>query len=100
MKLYLSLFFCAICFTITLNVKSQSKPTNKEIKFFLDCYRCDFDFVRQELEFVSFVRDPNLADVHILSSSSRTGSGGYKYFLNFIGMKLLENQNLEYEYIS
>ena len=100
MKLYLTLFFCAFCFTITLNANCQSKPANKEIKFFLDCYRCDFDFVRQELEFVSFVRDPNLADVHILSSSSRTGSGGYKYFLNFIGMKQLDNQNLEYEYIS
>lgn len=80
-------------------VVGQNEPLpSKQLNFFLDCYRCDFDFVRQELEFVSFVRNPQLADVHILSSNSQTGSGGTKHFLNFIGMKELEGQDLEYEY--
>ncbi|MBT6766893.1 MAG: hypothetical protein HOA90_20370 [Prolixibacteraceae bacterium] len=79
----------------------QNEPTPKKtLNFFLDCYHCDFDFVRQELKFVLFVRDPKQADVHILSSSSQTGSGGTKYFLNFIGMNKLAEQNIEYEYFS
>ena len=77
----------------------QNEPTPKNtLNFFLDCHSCDFDFVRQELKFVSFVREPKQADVHILSSSSQTGSGGTKYFLNFIGMNNLDGQNIEYEY--
>jgi hypothetical protein len=49
---------------------------------------------------VSFVRNQKLADVHIMSTSSHTGSGGHKYFLNFIGQNNFEGQDIEYEYIS
>jgi hypothetical protein len=93
-----------LIFVLTLTqhkLFAQNEPIPKNtLNFFLDCHRCDFDFVRQELKFVSFVRDPKQADVHILSSSSQTGGGGTKYFMNFIGMNNLEGQNLEYEYFS
>jgi len=70
------------------------------INFFLDCDDCDFTFVRQELTFVSFVRDPGLADVHILVTDSSTGSGGTKYFLNFIGLKDFSGINYDYTMIT
>ncbi len=73
---------------------NEEKPTL--ISFFLDCDDCDFTFVRQELPFVSFVRDPQLADVHILVTDSNTGSGGNKYFLNFIGLKAFKDLNYDY----
>ncbi len=77
-------------------------PLQKQttLNFFLDCWDCDFTFVRQELEFVSFVRDPKPADVHILSSSQRTGSGGEKFFLNFIGLNTFQGQDYEYQYMA
>jgi hypothetical protein len=78
--------------------ETSGKQTN--LNFFLDCWDCDFNFVRQELEFVSFVRDPKLADVHILSSSQRTGSGGERFFLNFIGLNTFKGQDYEYEYMA
>ncbi len=78
----------------------EVSPSAGHLNFFLECRDCDFTFVRQELDFVTFVRDPKLADVHILSTESRTGSGGRKYFLNFIGMNRLAGQNIEYEYLS
>ena len=56
--------------------------------------------MRQELEFVSFVRDSKLADVHILSSHSHTDSGGRKFFVQFIGMNTFEGQNFDYEYLA
>lgn len=66
------------------------------LNFFLDCDDCDFDFVRQELTFVSFVREPQLANVHILVTDSETGGGGKKYFLNFIGLNSLKGMDNNY----
>jgi hypothetical protein len=66
------------------------------LNFYLDCYECDFDFVREQLPFVSFTRDPLAADVHILVTESNTGSGGEKFFLNFIGRNGLKGTDYEY----
>ncbi len=82
-----------------INAQEDSK-TDAPLNFFLDCWDCDFTFVRQELKFVSFVRDPKLADVHILTSSQRTGSGGEKFFMNFIGLNELKGIEYEYEYMA
>ena len=101
MKPFKTILKILIFILIVFNVKGQDTvKVNSNLNFFLDCWDCDFTFVRQELEFVSFVRDPKLADVHILVSESRTGSGGTKYFMNFIGLNALEGENYEYEYIS
>ncbi|GET31321.1 hypothetical protein PbJCM13498_01840 [Prolixibacter bellariivorans] len=86
-----------------LNNKSYGQaPIEKKhsLNFFLDCHDCDFSFVRQKLKFVSFVRDPKEADVQILVSDSKTGSGGKKYYLNFIGLNSLKGQDFEYGYTS
>ncbi len=99
-KLHLVLLFCFVGL-FSVKTYAQDAAQNKaHINFFLDCWRCDFNFVRQQLQFVSFVRDPQLADVHILSSSSRTGSGGRKYYLNFIGLNEFKGQNFEYQYMA
>ncbi|MGQ9619425.1 MAG: hypothetical protein ACUVTX_00375, partial [Bacteroidales bacterium] len=74
----------------------ENRSQTNSLNFFLDCDDCDFTFVRQELTFVSFVRDPGLADVHILVTDSRTGSGGKKYFLNFIGRNNFAGMNYDY----
>jgi hypothetical protein len=73
---------------------------HKTLDFFLDCEACDFTFVRQELPFVSFVRDPKLSDVHILSSISHTGSGAHKYFISFIGMEMFKGMDFNYELVT
>ena len=78
----------------------DSIPKPGILNFFLDCRRCDFNYIRDEMPFVSFVRDPMMADVHILVSDSRTASGGQKFFLNFIGLKSLKDINHEYELIT
>lgn len=85
-------------FLISLTAYSQDTiPKPGMLTFYLDCHDCDFNFVREELPFVAFVRQSGIADVHILVSSSRTGSGGEKFFLNFIGLNNLKDLNYEYE---
>ena len=54
-------------------------------KVFLDCHQCDMDYIRNEITFVNFVRDRQIADVHILVTIMLTGSGGREYSIEFIG---------------
>ncbi len=63
---------------------STAKRINA-IKIFLECNSCDFEFIKQELTYVNYVRDPKEAQVHILVSSQNTGSGGTEYKLYFSG---------------
>ena len=61
-------------------------PTRGQLKVFLDCDSCYADFLRTEIEFVDFVRDRTEADVHVLITRAQTGSGGYEYAVDFIGV--------------
>ena len=98
--LFLIAIFCSFFIAIPNIIYSQEENNNNAPNFFLDCEECDFIFVRQKLPFISFVRDPKLADVHLLVSHSDTGSGGKKFFLNFIGLGKFEGQDYQYEFIA
>lgn len=64
---------------------AQVSQESSAIRVFLDCQtRCDGEFVRQQIRFVSWVRDRTDADVHLLITSQRSGSG-LRYDLSFIG---------------
>ena len=62
-----------------------AQDSHKRVRVFLDCSDCFSDFVRTELLFVDYVRDRTEADVHVLVTSSETGSGGREYTAEFIG---------------
>jgi hypothetical protein len=51
----------------------------------LDCYDCFSQFVREEIDWVDFVRRPEDADVQVLSSDQNTGGGGRQVVLRFVG---------------
>lgn len=55
-------------------------------KVFLDCRRCDRDFFRDEITYVNYVRDRKDADIHVLVTEQRTGSGGQEYTFAFLGL--------------
>lgn len=69
-------------------------------KVFIDCRRCDMDFIRTEITFVNFVRDRKEADVHVLVTTQRTGSGGQEYTMAFIGRKSYSNLHDTLKYVS
>jgi hypothetical protein len=54
---------------------------------YVDCTRCDLNFIRQEIVFVNHVRDPNLAQIHVLITDQATGGGGRSYTLYFRGQQ-------------
>jgi hypothetical protein len=53
----------------------------------------DLDHVRREIIYVNYMRDRYLADVFVLVTSRRTGSGGEEYTLTFTGQNRFANMN-------
>lgn len=67
---------------------SQEKELrNVAPKVFIDCSRriCDLNYIRSEITFINYVRDRESADIHVIVTRQRTGSGGWEYTLDFIG---------------
>ncbi len=68
---------------------ARSTPPST-LRVFLDCgeaqfFGCDFDYARTEITFVDWVRERQEAQVHVLVTVQRTGSGGNEFALTFIG---------------
>jgi hypothetical protein len=61
--------------------------TTQPLRVFLDCSGCNFDYIRQEIGFVDYVRERQDAHVHILVTQQGTSGGGRQYVLNFIGIR-------------
>lgn len=84
-------FICILLIIIPLSLISQEvdssiiKYRKDALKVFLDCRFCDEDHIRREISFVNYVRDRKVADVHIMVTSQRTGSGGREYTMHFLG---------------
>lgn len=55
------------------------------VKVYVDCARCDLDYIKTEITFVNYVRDRLEAQVHILITTQATGGGGFEYTLTFMG---------------
>ncbi len=70
------------------------------VSVFLDCNSCDNTFIRQEINFIDYVRDPLMGDVHLFITQQRTASGGRRFNLAFIGLRKYEGINNELSYIS
>lgn len=69
-------------------------------KVYIDCSRCDIDYIRTEITFVNYVRDRKEAQIHILITTLRTGSGGREYTVSFIGQKEFKGINDIQKYFS
>jgi hypothetical protein len=61
------------------------------VRVFLDCppftRACDFDFIRTELGWVTWVRDRFDADVLLLVTTLRAANGGQEFTVSFLGQK-------------
>lgn len=55
-------------------------------RVFLDCGRCDEDYLRKEITFIDYVRNREDADVHVLVTTQDTGGGGRQWTVKFIGL--------------
>lgn len=77
---------CLLAMPVRPAVSQDTRP--QTIAVFLDCQntRCDFDYIRREIDYVNHVRDRVGSDVHVLVTRESSGSGGSTYQLEFIGL--------------
>ena len=62
------------------------RTTPDRVAVFLDCDFCDETFIRQEMTYVDYVRDREVAHVHVLVTRKGTGAGGSAQTFDLIGV--------------
>lgn len=80
---------------ILLSCHSFSQQSESRIKLFVDCSNtfCDMDFIRTEINFVDYVLDYKVADIHILITQQVNGGGGSQYQLIFFGQNRFKGKS-------
>jgi hypothetical protein len=74
-----------------LSVPSVTSPQPatgpaRRLRVYLDCVGCYSEYLRDEIDWVDFVRQAQDADIHLLSNSQGTGGGGQSNVLRFVGV--------------
>jgi hypothetical protein len=63
------------------------------VKLFIDCERCDMDYIREQIPYINYVRDVKEAQVYLRETSLQTGSGGREYSYTFQGQERFSGMN-------
>ncbi|MCR9286346.1 MAG: hypothetical protein NXI23_03040 [Bacteroidetes bacterium] len=83
MKTRLTLLLSLLINTILFTQNLTNRPD-----IFIDCQmNCDWNFIKQEIRFVNYMQDRQMADIYILATRQSTGAGGREVQLAFIGNK-------------
>jgi len=83
-----------ILLALMISTYTFGQNGSARVSLFLDCNTfCDQTYLRTELSQFDFLRDRLAADVHLLITSQRTGSGGREYQLLFYGNNQYEDLN-------
>ncbi len=79
---------------------SEVAPNQGALRVFFDCSGriCNSSYYRTEIDWVNWVRDRTLGQVHLIMTSQTNASGGREYGFDFIGLQELEglDDNLVY----
>jgi len=63
------------------------------VRVFIDCWRCDMDYIRRKIPYINYVRDVKEAQVYVLRTTQSTGSGGTEYTFTYTGQKEFAGMN-------
>ncbi|MDZ7776068.1 MAG: hypothetical protein U5L09_10975 [Bacteroidales bacterium] len=77
------------------------QPAHDHLLVFLDLdHWADKDYIRQQIPVVEYVRDKELADVHIIITRHGAGQAGTNYIISFIGYGEFQGMDNEMKYWS
>lgn len=81
--------------TTTIDTSATDFSTEALPRVYLDCNSCDKNYIREEINFINYVRDQKQADIHVFITTTGTGGGGTKYEVSFIGREKFEDLNFD-----
>ncbi|HCK99785.1 MAG TPA: hypothetical protein DHW42_06760 [Candidatus Marinimicrobia bacterium] len=94
------LLFIIVSLSSVMATEDDSEISLLAPKVFIDCGRCDFDYIRTEINFINFVIDRKEADIHIIITDRETASGGMEKTLTFIGQRRFHSKNDTISYMT
>jgi hypothetical protein len=99
-RLILPAVLAAACAAPALAQPRSGRSQPATLRVYLDCNECDETYLRQTVGFVDYVRDRNVADVHVLVLVDPAGGGGRVWTLLFIGYAGFRGQNRTFELVT
>ena len=69
-------------------VAGQSGSTRPNVFFDCEGRDCNSQYYRTEIDWVNWVNDQQVADVHVIMVSTQTGAGGRQYQMEFLGRQV------------
>ena len=96
---YLVFFSILLSAIISQPVIAQENESSSDtlrkyaVKIFLDCQSCDMNYTREQISFANFVRDVKEAQVFILITEQKAGSGGTQYTITYQGLQIFKGIN-------
>lgn len=86
-KNFMLLIIFGISFQLTAKEEKTSYPAKSGpvLDVYINCISCDFQYLKENMSYLNFSREPATADVQIIVTSLPTGSGGEEYLMEFAG---------------
>jgi hypothetical protein len=81
-------------------------PATPRTRVYLDCPggggsdQCFSEYLREKIEFVDFVRQPQDADLLVIASTQETGGGGREVVLRFVGQNRFDGHNHDFRAVT
>ncbi len=90
--LFFKRFLALVIFVLPqLSAFAQDSDTTSyrkdAVHLYLDCHRCDINYIRREIPYVNYVRDVKEAQLYVLMTQQNAGNGGRQYTFSFEGQK-------------
>ena len=99
MRAYRSSFLLLVCLTLLPRALAlaQAPPSVRtpsgKLRVYLDCmYECDTEYLKQNIDFIDYVRDRQSSELHVLVTTENTGGGGTSWTLKFIGLEFFKDE--------
>lgn len=81
------LFFIVLLFPICIVAQEAGNETDALRKDALNVFMDASDYIKKEIPFINYVRDIRDAQLYIISTHQRAGSGGWEFTFFFVGQK-------------
>ena len=85
---------------LTLAAPLSAQTNGSRPRIFLDCNapNCDGQYFRTEINWVNWVNDRAVADLHVIVGAVNAGGGGREYQLDFIGTNVANPYEEQHHY--